>query len=210
MIRVLIVDDHDIVRHGLRDLLVSRLDTIDVGEARHAAEAIQCLTQQAYDLVLLDINLPGRNGLEVLTEARRLSPKTPVLVLTSYPEEQFALHALKLGASGYITKNEATEQLITAVQRVLAGGKYITASLAESLAHHVGAPDLQAPHEALSHRELQVLCAIATGKSIKDIATQLSLSEKTIATYRTRITEKTGLRSNVDIARFALKQGLVD
>lgn len=210
MIRVLIVDDHDIVRHGLRDLLVSRLDTIDVGEARHAAEAIQCLTQQAYDLVLLDINLPGRNGLEVLTEARRLSPKTPVLVLTSYPEEQFALHALKLGASGYITKNEATEQLITAVQRVLAGGKYITASLAESLAHHVGAPDLQAPHEALSHRELQVLCAIATGKSIKDIATQLSLSEKTIATYRTRITEKTGLRTNVDIARFALKQGLVD
>jgi DNA-binding NarL/FixJ family response regulator len=194
----------------LRDLLVSRLDTVHLGEARDAAEAIQHLTQQAWDLVLLDINLPGRNGLEVLTEARRLSPKTPVLVLTSYPEEQFALHALKLGASGYITKNEATEQLITAVQRLLAGSKYITASLAESLAHHVGAPDLQAPHEALSHRELQVLCAIATGKSIKDIASQLSLSEKTIATYRTRITEKTGLRSNVDIARFALKQGLVD
>lgn len=148
--------------------------------------------------------------MEVLTEARRLTPKTPVLVLTSYPEEQFALHALKLGAAGYITKNEATEQLITAVQRLLAGGKYITASLAETLAHHVGAADLQAPHEALSHRELQVLCAIATGKSVKEIATQLSLSEKTIATYRTRITEKTGLRSNVDIARFALKQGLVD
>jgi DNA-binding NarL/FixJ family response regulator len=210
MIRVLIVDDHEIVRHGLRDLLVSRLEAVHVGEARDATEAIQQLTRQPWDLVLLDINLPGRNGLEVLTEARRLTPKTPVLVLTSYSEEQFALHALKLGACGYITKNEATEQLITAVQRLLAGGKYITSSLAESLADHVGAPDLQAPHEALSQRELQVLCAIATGKSIKDIATQLSLSEKTIATYRTRITEKTGLRSNVDIARFALKQGLVD
>ena len=210
MIRVLIADDHDVVRHGLRDILTSRLGKVTVGEARDAGEAINLLIQKAWDLVLLDINMPGRSGLEVLEEARRLRPKTPVLVLTSYPEEQFAVRAFKLGAGGYITKQEASDQLVVAVQRVLAGGKYVTASLAERLASNLGADGGQAPHEALSLRELQDLRLVAVGKAMKEIADELALSEKTVATYRTRISEKTGLKTNVEIARYALKQGLVE
>jgi DNA-binding NarL/FixJ family response regulator len=211
MTRVLIADDHEIVRHGLRDILLNRLGgEVTVDEARDAGEAINLLIQKTWDLVLLDINMPGRSGLEALEEAKRLRPKMPVLVLTSYPEEQFAVRAFKLGAAGYLTKESASEELITAVKRVLAGGKYVTASLAERLASTLGAADDQAPHEALSHRELQVLRLVALGKPIKEIASELTLSEKTVATYRTRIVEKTGLRTNVDIARYALKQGLVE
>jgi len=210
VIRVLIADDHEIVRHGLRDILMTRLGKVRVSEAKDAGEAIDLLIRSDWDLVLLDINMPGRSGLEVLAETTRLRPKTPVLVLTSYPEEQFALRALRLGASGYITKQSASDELITAVQRVLAGGKYVTGSLAERLACCLGDPCAQAPHEALSHRELQVLRLIAVGRSIKETASELALSEKTVATYRSRISEKTGLKTNVEIARYALKEGLVD
>jgi DNA-binding NarL/FixJ family response regulator len=210
MIRVLIADDHEIVRHGLRDILTTRLGKVTVSEAKDAGEAIRLLIKKDWDLVLLDINMPGRSGLEVLEESKRLRPKTPVLVLTSYPEEQFALRAFKLGASGYITKQSVSDELITAVQRVLAGGKYVTASLAERLATSFGAGGDRAPHEALSSRELHVLRLIALGKSMKVIADELALSEKTVATYRTRISEKTGLKTNVEIARYALKQGLVE
>jgi DNA-binding NarL/FixJ family response regulator len=181
-----------------------------VSEAKDAGEAINLLIQKDWDLVLLDINMPGRNGLEVLAEAKRLRPKTPVLVLTAYPEEQFALRAFKVGASGYLTKQSATDELVTAVQRILAGSKYVTASLAERLAASLGAGGDQAPHEALSNRELQVLRLIAVGKSIKETAAELALSEKTVATYRTRISEKAGLKTNVEIARYALKHGLVE
>src|ERR1017187_77231 len=134
MIRMLIADDHEIVRHGLQDILTTRLGKVAVSEAKDAGEAINLLIKQDWDLVLLDINMPGRSGLEVLEESKRLQPKTPVLMLTSYPEEQFALRAFKLGASGYITKQSVSDELITAVQRVLAGGKYVTVSLAERLA----------------------------------------------------------------------------
>ena len=210
MTRVLIADDHEIVRCGLRGILTTGLGKVAVSEAKNAGEAINLLIQQHWDLVLLDLNMPGRSGLEVLEESRRLRPKTPVLVLTSYPEEQFALRAFKLGAAGYITKQSVTDELITAVQRVLAGGKYVTASLAERLASCVGETRETAAHEALSHRELQVLRLIAVGKSMKDIAAELALSEKTVATYRSRISQKAGLKTNVEIARYALKQGLVE
>ena len=210
MTRVLIADDHEIVRHGLRDILPTRLGKVAVSEAKDAGEAINLLIKEDWDLVLLDINMPGRDGLEVLAEAKRLRPKTPVLVLTAYPEEQFAIRSFKLGASGYLTKQSATDELVTAVQRILAGGKYITASLAERLAVSLGGTDDQAPHEALSNRELQVLRLIAVGKSIKETAAELALSEKTVATYRTRISEKAGLKTNVEIARYALKHGLVE
>jgi DNA-binding NarL/FixJ family response regulator len=210
MTRVLIADDHEIVRHGLRDIFTTRLGKVAVSEAKDAGEAINLLIQKDWDLVLLDINMPGRNGLEVLAEAKRLRPKTPVLVLTAYPEEQFALRAFKAGASGYLTKQSATDELVTAVQRILAGSKYVTASLAERLAVNLGGSDVQAPHEALSNRELQVLRLIAVGKSIKETAAELALSEKTVATYRTRISEKAGLKTNVEIARYALKHGLVE
>ena len=210
MTRVLIADDHEIVRDGLRDILTTRLGTVVVSEAKDAGEAINLLIKEDWDLVLLDINMPGRDGLEVLEEAKRLRPKTPVMVLTAYPEEQFAIRSFKLGASGYLTKQSATDELVTAVQRILAGGKYITASLAERLAVSLGGNDDQAPHEALSNRELQVLRLIALGKSMKAIADELALSEKTVATYRTRISEKAGLKTNVEIARYALKHGLVE
>jgi len=211
MIRVLIADDHEIVLRGLQDILTTRLGReLKVTEARNATESINLLVQNEYDLVILDINMPGRTGLEVLAEAKRLRPKTPVLILTSYPEEQFALRAFKMGAAGYLTKQSVSDDLITAVRRVLAGGKYVTASLAEQLASSLGEANEKAPHEALSHRELQVLRLIAVGKSVKEIADELTLSEKTVATYRTRISEKTGLKANVEIARYALKQGLVD
>ncbi len=209
MTQVLIVDDHEIVRHGLRDILTTRLGKVAMSETKDAGEAINLLIKKVWDLVLLDINMPGRSGLEVLEEAKRLRPKTPVLMLTSYPEEQFALRAFKLGASGYINKHSASDELITAVQRVLAGGKYVTASLAERLASCLGNTQ-EAPHEALSHREFQVLRLIAVGKSMKETAEELALSEKTVAAYRSRIAIKTGLRTNVEIARYALKQGLVE
>jgi two-component system, NarL family, invasion response regulator UvrY len=210
MTRVLIVDDHDVVRRGLCEILATRLGKLAVSYAKDGGEAIHLLINQDWDLVLLDINLPGRNGLEVLEQAKLLRPKTPVLVLTSYPEEQFAVRALKLGAAGYITKQSVSDELITAVQRVLAGGKYVTASLAERLACRLGDSGEQAPHEALSHRELQVLRLVAVGKTTKEAAQELALSEKTVATYRARISEKTGLKTNVEIARYALKQGLVE
>jgi DNA-binding NarL/FixJ family response regulator len=210
MTRVLIADDHEIVRHGLRDILTTRLGKVVVSEAKDAGEAINLLIKKDWDLVLLDINMPGRNGLEVLEQAKRLRPKTPVLVLTAYPEAQFAVRSFKLGASGYLTKQSVSDELVTAVQRILAGGKYVTASLAERLASRLGDTGGQAPHEALSNRELQVLRLIAVGKSMKEVADEMALSEKTVATYRTRISEKAGLKTNVEIARYALKQGLVE
>ena len=210
MIRVLIADDQRMDRHGLRDLLASRLGEVSVSEAKDAAEATSLAINADWDLVLLDINLPGRSGLEVLEETKRLRPKTPVLVLTSYSEDQFALRALKLGASGYLTKQSAPDELITAVRCILDGGKYVTSSLAQRLASSVSATNPDPPHEALSPRELQVLRLVALGKSMKEIAEEMTLSEKTIATYRTRISQKTGLKSNVEIARYALKQGLVE
>jgi len=209
MTRVLIVDDHEIVRRGLRELLAGELEAVEAGEARNAAEAIQRLLEQAWDLVLLDLNLPGRSGFEVLEEIRRLQAGTPVLVLTSYPEQEFAVRSFKLGAAGYITKQEAADQLVTAAKRVLAGGRYVSASLAEHLAGSLGTGE-EAPHEALSPRELQVLRLIALGRSLKEVAAELGLSEKTVATYRARLAEKTGLRTNVEITRYAMKHGLVE
>ena len=211
MIRVLIADDHAVVRHGLRDILVSRLEReVDVAEASDAREAIALLTAREWDLILLDINMPGRSALDGLEEARRLRPDTPALILTSYPESEFAVRALKLGAAGYLTKQSAPDELITAVHRVLAGRKYVTASLAERLASEIGGSVEHSRHEALSHRELQVLRLVAVGKTMREVSEELGLSEKTVATYRMRISEKTGLKTNVEIARYALKSGLVE
>jgi DNA-binding NarL/FixJ family response regulator len=210
MIRVLLADDHEILRRGLKEILTNQLGQVRVGEAGDSTQAINLLVSQSWDLVLLDINMPGRSGLEVLEESRRLHPKTPVLILTSYPEEQFAMRALKMGASGYLTKQSASDELVTAVKRLLAGGKYVTTSLAERLASSFTDAGAAAPHEALSQRELQVLRLVALGKSLKEVAEEMGLSEKTVATYRSRIAEKTGLKTNVEVARYALKQGLVD
>jgi two-component system invasion response regulator UvrY len=211
MTRFLIADDHEVVLRGLRDILTTRLGCdLEVSEARSATEAINLLIQSDWDVIILDINMPGRSGLEVLEEAKRFRPRTPVLILTTYPEEQFALRSFKMGASGYLTKQSVSDELIAAVRRILAGGKYVTASLAERLASSLGSVGEYAPHEALTQRELQVLHLVAIGKSTREIADELTLSQKTVATYRARISEKTGLKTNVEIARYALKQGLVE
>jgi len=207
--KILLVDDHEIVRRGLKQLLAEEFLTAEFGEADRVPQALEHVTRGAWDLVLLDINLPGASGLELLSEIRRLCPKTPVLMLSSYAEEEFAVRAFKLGADGYLTKASLADEMLVAAKKVLGGGKYVSAALAERLAASLGSPLQQELHEALSRRELEVLRLVATGKTIKEIAIGLSLSEKTIATYRSRISEKLGLSTNVELARYALRHALV-
>jgi two-component system invasion response regulator UvrY len=210
MTHVLIADDHEVVRRGLKQILVDEFKNLKLSEATTSQQAIDCVIKQAFDLVLLDINMPGRSGLDVLQEIMRLRPKTPVLILSVSPEQDYALRCLKLGAAGYLSKRSASDELLIAVKKAMAGGKYVTASLAEQLATTVSSGTPQAPHEALSNRELQVLRLIAAGKTIKEVASELALSEKTVATYRTRVSEKMGLATNVDMARYALRHHLTE
>jgi two-component system, NarL family, invasion response regulator UvrY len=210
MTRILIVDDHEIVRRGLKQILMDEFKDLAVGEAGDARQALEAAHKQAWDIVLLDINMPGRSGLEVLEELRQLRPEVPVLVLSAFPEADFAIRSFKLGASGYVNKQSASDELLAALRKALAGGRYITPSLAEKLAATVAGEVASAPHETLSNRELQVLRLIASGRTIKEIAAQLSLSEKTVGTYRTRISEKMRLATNVELTRYALQHKLVD
>jgi DNA-binding NarL/FixJ family response regulator len=210
MIRALLVDDHQIVRRGLKEVLDDEFSELETSEAENSQEALELITTQDWDIVLLDINIPGRNGLEVLSEIKRLRPRTPVLVVSAYPEEEFAIRSLKLGASGYLNKSSASDEVVTAAKKAMAGGKYVTALLAERLAGTLGSGIQLAPHESLSSRELQVLQMIATGKTIKEIAGELALSEKTVGTYRLRIAKKMALNSNVELTRYAMKHRLVD
>lgn len=210
MTRVLIADDHEIVRRGLKDLLTDAFGKIKVGESRTAGETLELARREPWDMVLLDINMPGRSGLEVLADLKRARPDVPVLVLSASPEQDYALRVLKLGASGYLTKQSASDELLAAIRKSLAGGKYVTATLAENLAAHLSGAVSGAPHEALSNRELQVLRLIASGRTIKEIAAELSLSEKTIGTYRARISEKLHLATNVELTRYALQHKLAD
>ncbi len=207
---VLIADDHPVMRRGLRQMLALEFPRLTTSEARDSREAVDLLLQRDWDLVLLDLNMPGRGGFDVLTEARRLRPRTPVLVLTAYAEEEFALRAFKLGAAGYLNKQCVPDELVAAVRKILAGGKYVTASLAEQMAAFLGGEFRQAPHESLSTRELQVLRLIALDRTLKEIAAELALTEKTVGTYRARLTQKTGLNSKVEITRYALQHNLVE
>lgn len=210
MIHVLIADDHGVVRRGLSGLLREAYPDADLGEATDGREATALLLKKKWDLVILDINMPGRSGLEVLTEVRRLCPATPVLVLSGYAEQEFAVRAFQLGAAGYLNKQTAFEELLVAVRRLLAGGKYVTTSLAERMAATLGGEIQAAPHETLSARELQVLRLIAMGWTLKEIAAELVVSEKTVSTYRARISEKMHLGTKVELARYALQHKLVE
>jgi two-component system, NarL family, invasion response regulator UvrY len=210
MMRILLVDDHAVVRRGLIQILSEAFPGSRFGEAGSATEALDLVNADPWDLALIDLNLPGRDGLALLEEVRRTRPKLPALVLSVQPEEEFALRCLRLGASGYLTKGSAPDELAAAVRKVIGGGKYVTAALAERLAAHVGGDLGQAAHEALSNRELQVLRLVASGRSLKQIAAELNLSEKTIATYRARIAEKLSISTNVELTRYALRHKLVD
>jgi DNA-binding NarL/FixJ family response regulator len=210
MKRVLIADDHEMVRRGLKAILADEFPKVQIGEAGDARAAIDCARKNSWDLVLLDINLPGRSGLDVLVELKALCPQTPVLVVSAFPEEDYAMRAFKLGAAGYLTKGSASDELLAAVRKVTAGGRYVTPALAEKLAASVSGAAPGAPHESLSNRELQVLRLIASGRTVKEIAAQLTLSEKTIGTYRARISEKLRLSTNVELTRYALQHELAD
>lgn len=208
--RVLIADDHAIVRRGLIQLLADEYPSLSAGEARDAAEVFQLAREQDWDIIILDISMPGRGGLEVLKELRQSRPKVPVLVLTSHPEEQYAMRALKAGAAGYMTKESAPEHLIEAIRKVTAGGRYVSPRLAELLAASVGADTERPTHESLSDREYRVLCLIGSGKTVGEIAVELSLSVKTVSTYRARLLEKMGMKTNAELMHYAIRSGLVD
>ena len=210
MTRILLADDHELVRRGLRQILAETFSDLMVGEATDAGETLQAVEKRSWDVVLLDINMPGRSGIEVLQDLKSLHPRLPVIMLSAYPEKDYAVRAFKLGAAGYVSKQSASRELIAAVRKALAGGRYITPSLAEALAATVAGETPAVPHEMLSNRELQVLRQVALGKPLKEIAAELSLSEKTIGTYRMRLARKLGLGTNVEIARYAARHKLVD
>ena len=210
MKRILIADDHEIVRRGLRQILTDEFPKLQVGEAANARDAVEAVRKQSWDAALLDINMPGRSGLDVLEELKQLRPAMPVVMLTAFPEQDYAVRAFKLGASGYVTKSSASDELLTALRKALTGGRYVTASLAEKLAASIAGDAPSTPHETLSNRELQVLRMIAQGRTIKEIAAELALSEKTIGTYRTRLSEKMGLSTNVELTRYAIQHQLTD
>ncbi len=208
--KVLIVDDHALLRSGLRRILSDELEGIEVGEASTADEMMAQVRVSRWDLVLLDISMPGRSGLDALRDVRALRPRLPVLILSMHSEEQFAIRALKAGAAGYITKERAPEELIGAVKKVLPGGRYVSASLAEKLAEELSAGlSEEMPHERLSARELEVLLGIASGKVVSEIAASLCLSVKTVSTYRARILEKMRMRTNADLMNYAIRRGLI-
>lgn len=210
MTRILVVDDHEVVRRGLKQVLAEAFPGARIEDAATSEAAMAALSKDTWDLLLLDINIPGRSGLELLEDARRLWPALPVLVVSAYPEEEFAIRSIRLGAAGYLTKTSASAELVAAARKALAGGKYVTARLAEKLMDVLGGEAHPLPHEALSSRELQVLRLVASGKTGKEIASELHLSEKTIATYRARISDKLGLSTIVELTRYALRHGLVD
>jgi DNA-binding NarL/FixJ family response regulator len=209
MIRVLIVDDHAILRRGLRDLLSDEFQGAAFGEASDAQEALEQLRKKAWDIALLDITLPGKSGLDLLKELKAEWPKLPVLVLSGLPEDQFAVRALKAGAGGYMTKESAPEELAKAIRKILAGGRYVSPALAEKLAFGVKKDLTLTPHETLSDREYEVMSRIGSGKTVSEIAEELSLSPKTISTYRSRVLEKLGVKNSAEIAQYAIRNGLV-
>ncbi|HLP78439.1 MAG TPA: response regulator transcription factor [Candidatus Paceibacterota bacterium] len=209
--KILLTDDHAVVRHGLKQILADEFKRATFGEARNAQEALNKIWKENWDVVILDITMPGRSGLEVLREIRKAKPKLPVLVLSMHPEGQFAVRVLKRGASGYMTKESAPEELVGAIKKVMAGGRYVSNSLAEKLATYLSGGDAQKPpQEKLSDREFQVLRLIASGKIVSEIAKELSLSVKTISTYRSRILEKMGMKNNAELMHYAMQHQLVE
>ena len=210
MTRILIADDHEVLRRGLKTILAEAFPNLLVGEAADARQTLEAAAKHPWDVVLLDINMPGRSGLDALQDLKRLHPQMPVVVLSVFPEKDYAVRAFKLGASGYVSKQSASGELLAAIRKALAGGRYVTPLLAEVLAATVAGEAPAVPHELLSNRELQVFRLVALGKPLKEIAAELSLSEKTIGTYRMRISQKIGLSTNVELARYAMQHKLVD
>lgn len=209
MIKVLIADDHPIVRQGLRQVLKETSDIVVAGEAGTGPETLDEVSKNDYDVVLLDISMPGRSGLDILRQLKIENPGLRVLILSTYPEEQYAVRSLKDGAEGYLTKASVPDELVAAIRKAASGRKYVSSALAEKLAIDLNVNNQKPLHETLSDREYQVMCMIASGKTAKEIAAELALSVKTISTYRARILEKMQIKNNAEITLYAIKQGLV-
>jgi two-component system invasion response regulator UvrY len=208
--RILIVDDHAVVRYGVKKILDQQPGESDFGEAGTAYEALKLVSEERWDAVLLDISLGGRNGLEVLKELKQIRPRLPVLIFSMHSEEEYARRAFKTGAAGYITKGTSGSELIKAINKVVGGGKYISPTLAEYLVSDMQKGTDKPPHESLSDREFEVTCLIASGKTVSQIAELLSLSDKTISTYRSRVLEKMGMKTNAELTHYAIKNELVE
>ena len=208
MIRILVADDHAIFREGLKNLLETEDCLTVVGEAATGEEVWQRAKASHPDVVLLDVSMPGRGGIETLLELKRLFPAVKILILTMHEEDHFALRCLREGADGYLTKDSSPERLLLAIRKVASGGKYVSSALAERLAFNLDASSRQPAHEKLSHREFQVMRLIGSGKTASEIAAELNLSVKTVSTYRGRILEKMGMRSNAEIMRYTITAGI--
>ena len=209
MIEVIIADDHPIVRAGLKQIIMEDNGITVTGEASNGGDLLEKIRRQDYDVILLDLTMPGMDGLDVLKQLKIEKPKLPVIVLSIHPEDQYALRVLKAGASGYVTKASAPDELIGAIRKVFRGGKYISTAIAEKLAFQLDANFEEMPHEALSDREYQVLCMLASGKTVTEIADELALSVKTVSTYRARILEKMDMKNNAELIHYAVQNKLV-
>jgi len=210
VIKVVVVDDHAVVREGIKRIVSESGGMTVSGEASDGHEAIRVIKNQPCDVVLLDITMPNKSGLDVLKELHAALPRLPVLVLSMHPEDQYAVRVLRAGASGYVTKDSAPAKLVHAIRKVVRGGKYVSPSLAEKLVYDLGTDTARPAYEILSDREYQVLCMIASGKTVTDVAEELALSVKTISTYRVRLLEKLNMKNNAELTRYAIKEGLVD
>ncbi len=209
-IHVLIADDHAIVRQGLKQILSETDDLVVTGEADDGADALQLARQQPWDVFLLDVSMPNRNGIDTLKQLKKEFPRLPVLILSMHPEEQYAVRALKAGAAGYLTKQSAPEQLVTAIRQVAGGKKYVSTAVAQQLIEALSDDTDKLPHERITDREYQVLVMISTGNTLTQIAENLNLGVATVSTYRARLLEKMGLKSTAEIIRYGLENGLVD
>ena len=210
IIRILIVDDHAVVRRGLKNILSEQPDMTVVGEAGNVDELMAFIGKTECDIIILDISLPGKSGIDIMKDLRVQYPKLPVLFLSMLPEEQFALRAMKSGAAGYLSKGSPTDELVKAIRKIIAGKKYVSQEFAETLAMGFDPKDERLPHELLSEREFQVLRKLASGKALSEIASELYLSVKTVATYRSRLLEKMNMQSNADLVRYAIENKLIE
>ena len=210
MISVLIADDHTVVRQGLKQILSADKQMSVVAEATNGIEVLRALERARVDVLILDVTMPGKNGLDTLKEVKRNYPALPVLVLSMHPEDQFAIRMLRAGASGYITKESAPEELVEALRKVCSGGKYVSPQLAERLAMFIEDDNTRAPHERLSDREFEILRMLALGKTVTEVADELLLSVKTVSTYRSRVLDKMKMATNAELTRYALQSGLIN
>jgi len=210
MIKILIADDHAIVREGLKQIVAEESDMVVAGEAANSNELFELLGKERWEIVVLDINMPGKSGLEALKEMRTRHPKIPVLILSMYSEDQYGLRAIKAGAAGYLKKVSAPMELVSAIRKIVSGGRYINPSFAEKLADFIDEDKVKSLHENLSDREYQIMCSIASGKTAEEIADELALSINTVYTYRNRILEKMHLKSNVELTQYAIQNKLID